>query len=53
MKILVDSDTEEDFIEIQLSEKEIKDLLSYCPIDGTYHYEEEFQKPLNIFIRRK
>lgn len=53
MKILVDSDKEEDFIEIQLTETEIKDLLRYHPIDGTLESEEDFKKPLNIFIRRK
>jgi hypothetical protein len=53
MKIIFEQEKEEDYVEIWLSEIEIKDLLSYHPVEGILTSEEEFRKPLNVFIRRK
>jgi len=52
MKIIFESDTEEDFLEIQLTEREIKSLLAYHAAEGSKTFKEELRKPLNIFIRR-
>lgn len=53
MKIVQESDADENFIEIQLSLEELQNLIKFYPIEGSTQSEEEFSKPTNIFIRRK
>lgn len=52
MKVIFESDTEEDFIEIQLTEREIKSLLTYHAVEASKEFKEELRKPINLFIRR-
>jgi hypothetical protein len=53
MKVIHESDKEEEYIEIHLSEKEIRDLLLLYHLEYTSKSDEEFRKPLNIFIRKR
>lgn len=53
MKIFYDSDKEEEFIEIQLTQEEIKKLNLQYPVSGICEFTQEFKKPINIFIRKK
>lgn len=50
MKIIFDQDHEEEFLEIVLTEREIKDMLSYHAMESRQTIKKK--KPLNIFIRR-
>ncbi len=52
MKIIFESDTEEDFIEVQLTEREIKSLLTYHAVEASKDFKDQQKKPINIFIRR-
>lgn len=53
MKILYDSDKDEEFIEIQLTQEEIKKINLNYPVSGVCIFTEEFKKPINVFIRKK
>jgi len=50
MKVIFDADHEEEFLEIILTEREIKDMLSYHAMEARQLIKKK--KPLNIFIRR-
>jgi len=52
MEIVFERDSEENFLEIQLTEKEIKNILSYHMIDK-YTPDYDKKKRLNISIRRQ
>jgi hypothetical protein len=52
MKMLYEHDSEEDFIEIHLTEKELKDILKDKPITKDFPAALNERRSLNIFIRR-
>lgn len=54
MRIIFEEDDQEDkqYVEIQLLESEIKELLSYEPIEKEVYNELGSKSMLNIYIRR-
>jgi len=52
MKLIYEHDSEEDFIELHLTEKELKDILKGIPVTKDYPAAINERRNLNIFVRR-
>lgn len=52
MKFIYEHDEEEDFIEIHLTDKELKDILKGIPASKDFPAGINERRYLNIFIRR-